>query len=297
MTHSPRPTRSRLRSCAHDRRLTLALGIAALTVPASLTAAQVASAAGAPSTPLRGPDVGPREGAAPTLVQRSFDGRLHRLEVDPAVAALDVIEIGDDARARVLAILDARAAALDRVVIDNIDVLTQIEGAAEGGMVLRLLHLASQIRNEFTKVAGDEAVVDQLAGVLPSEQARRMRALVDEYWNALVEEECGGDAGRIERFIAERRAHLELFGKEVERSVERVFEDDEEGAEFEALLAQLDLTSEQRVAIDGHVADFVRQTRMTPTKQEEVDLLMRIYGELGTEQRTKLFELVISMEG
>jgi hypothetical protein len=275
----------------NERRLTLALGLATLAVPATLVAAPAVLASGKGS-PLRGPEVG--AGAEPSLLSRTYDGRLRRLEVAPEVAALDLLELRDDERARVLAILDERAAALDRVVIENIDLLTQIEGAAEGGMVLRLLHLAAQIHNRFTDVVGHESVGDQLASVLPREQARRLESVAGEYWDALLNEECGEDAGRIERYITQRRMALEMFGAEIEHSVERVFEDTEDD-EFEVVLAQLDMTAEQQQAVDNHIANFVKQTRMTPTKQEEVALLMSIYRELDEERRTRLFELVISM--
>lgn len=243
---------------------------------------------------LAGPEVAPRA-AEPTLVRRTFGGRIQRLDVHPAEAALDLIQIDEDARQRAIAILDKRAAAMDKVVLDHLDLLTQIQPAVESGRVFHVLQIASQLHRDFEARAGTASLVDQLAGVLPLEDAQSLRRLVDEYWDALAAEEGGEDVGRIEAFVIERRAALEVFGKEIERAFDRISMGGAGDAQaWERILVALELSPEQERTIRAMGRDFYVESRFNPTRQETAEFLGRVYLQLDTDQRTKLFRLLLS---
>ena len=255
---------------------------------------------GTPQTPdalrLRGPEIAARV-AGTTLVRRTFEGAIQRLGIDPGEAALDLLDLDDDARQRALGVLDRRAAALDTVVLDNLHLLTQIESAAEAGRMFRVLQIASGIHERFVDEVGREPLVDQLASVLPAHDAAGLRRLVEGYWDAIAHEEGGADVGRIEAFVIKRRAALEVFGKEVERALERVFSDtgeDDEG--WEAMLAALDLSPEQEREIRSMGEEFYLRARLNPTKDEMAEFLTSVYLTLDEGQRTRLFSMVVSSE-
>jgi hypothetical protein len=163
--------------------------------------------------------------------------------------------------------------------------------------VFRVLQIASDLHRQFTRDAGEAPLVDQVAGVLPSRDAQRLRDLVGEYWTALIHDEAGERVGRIEAFVIRRRAALEVFGKEIERAVQRITTD-LAGADdtWERMLSALDLAPEQEREIRAMGREFYLGANLNPTKQDTADFLIRVYHKLDDGQREKFFQLVISAE-
>ena len=261
-------------------------------MPAHAPASPIADPA--PSATLRGPTVHARTDA-PSLLDRSFDGALVQLQVDPAEAALDLLDLDDDARQRALAVLDKRSGILDRIVGRNLGTLTEINTAVSTGRMFRVLQLASDLHRQFTLEAGDTALVDQLAAVLPSHDAHELRRVVDEYWTAFVHEEGGARVGRIESFVIRRRAALEVFGKEIERATDRVTADATSASDhWDRMLSALGLSPEQELEIRSMGRDFYINTNLNPTKEDTADFLIRVYHKLDGAQREKFFRLIVS---
>ncbi len=283
--------------------VTLALGVVAMAL---LVFAATRWAAGSPPAPsaspadgtdaLRGPEV---SGAAarPTLVSRDFDGRVRPLEAHPAEAAVALLDLDEEAQRRVATVLDERARALDAVVMNNLETLTQIETAAENGQVLTLLKIAWQLHREFRAEYGTQPVHERLAASLPADQAAELERLVDEYVEALVRAETGEDANRVDRYFARRGVMIELFAKDVERAFQRISMDDPDGAEaFERLLGRLEPTGELEARIREMAERFYFETRGMPSKQDEVELIMGIYDTLDDARQRRLVELLVSMD-
>jgi hypothetical protein len=208
-----------------------------------------------------------------------------------------LMDVDENAMARVRALLDERARALDTVVMDNLQLLTQVETAAENNQVMTLLKIAWQLHREFRAEYGEAPLDDRLAEVLPPAQARELERLVEEYWSAIVAAETGEGANRVERFLARRGAMIELFAQDVERAFERISMDDDGGdEEFDHLLELLDPTSEQEAVIRDLAQRWYFETRGMPSTQDEVTLIMSIYDTLDDTRQRRLVELLISMD-
>jgi len=290
------------------RRKTLAsivagLGVAALIVLilASVTYADTPSTPATAATPadaLRGPSV---DGAAaePTLVHRTFDGAVERLAVQPTEAAVLALGLDDDTLTAVRAILNERAKALDDVVLDHIDLLTQIETAEANGEWGTLVKIAWSLHKDFKARFGDETLADRFREVLDPAEFTKFERLVDGYWDAVVADEAGADANRLERFAAKRGAMIEHFAKDIERAFQRISMDGKSGSgeeEFERLIAMLDPTDDQEARIRALAEKWYIENRMAPSKEDERELVMGIYDLLDDARQRRFVELIISMD-
>src|SRR5436853_2085458 len=84
--------------------------------------------------PLGGPRVNGGERVGPaTLVQRDFSGKIKRLEVPPEEAALERLNLDQPTREKIQSVLAARAQVLDKIVVDNIDLVVRFANARQAG--------------------------------------------------------------------------------------------------------------------------------------------------------------------
>ena len=70
--------------------------------------------------------------APPTHEKRDFNGSLIRPDMAIEEAALELLDLTAEERAAAQIVLDKRAAILDGVVADNLELLIQFNGAADG---------------------------------------------------------------------------------------------------------------------------------------------------------------------
>lgn len=181
----------------HRARRLNTLGFAAgvLVLPAMLLAVEPE-----PADPLSGPRVregGSASGGEPTLVERAFDGTLRTYDVRIEEAAAERLDLKDSERAAVRRVLDERAAAMDAIVRENIELLLKGVAAQQAGdRAAQRAHLA-EMREAFGPLGERGGLLSELAAALPAEKALRLRAMVQEYWRARVRDEV--NAQRRER--------------------------------------------------------------------------------------------------
>src|SRR5688572_10940123 len=77
---------------------------------------------------LSGPKV-EAKAQARTLVERDETGHVKRLDIPPAEAALKLLELDDATKEKAQAILDKRAAILDKIVKENLLLLVELSNA------------------------------------------------------------------------------------------------------------------------------------------------------------------------
>ena len=80
--------------------------------------------------PLTGPDIG--RAKMPSIIQRTFEGTLQRLDIWPEEAAIELLDLTDESREQINDILASRAAAIDKVVSENLDDLLKLANDGEG---------------------------------------------------------------------------------------------------------------------------------------------------------------------
>ncbi|MBX3402797.1 MAG: hypothetical protein KF699_05205 [Phycisphaeraceae bacterium] len=267
---------------------TIAVTIAMLTLtqPDPNEAAQAGRAESPP--PLSGPKVASPD-RPKSLVEREFGGKLKRLDVDPAQAALALLELSREETAATERILNERAAIMDRIVTDNLREVVEMAQAFAANDTMGGLRLAADLYKKAEPFVSRGRLVDELAGVLGDENAAELRRLTLEYGRAAIEESAqengpnGRPRGRMGAVMHER---LTTLGHEVRQSFERTVV--AQGREFEALLKDLGVTPEQESVIRAVIEETYIATFGKPTRPQQTAGFIRIYGVLDAEQRREL---------
>lgn len=195
---------------------------AACVLAPSLLAAQ--PGATQPEPVLAGPSVAATAPEKPaSLVAYGADGRLKVPETTPEAAGVDLLGLSAKEREPVDALLRARAAGIDRFVIQNTDLLTQLGNATDDKKAQLAILYKAFLR--LRPVLHETTLEVQVREALPEASRERFDSLMREFWNAVAKERCairkpdGKYPGRIEAIAS---ARLELLGKEIERSFQRM---------------------------------------------------------------------------
>ncbi len=269
--------------------------------------AAASEAAPPPAEVLSGPSVDDAETAVPaSLVRRDFAGALEPLDAPPAEVALALLDLSAEERARTAALLDERAAAMERVVRANLR-NTQLLEAATATPAAAPPHRAAAGRDRIASVQqgvmrsirdelGDEPLVEQLAAVLAPGHADELRRLVRDYTTAAVAERAAAlaeagegrsDLGRRIRAGAEHR--IDLFRRDVERTLQRIIEGGTR--DVDRIVEHLKLTPEQANEVRTILQRFGERTMLDPTERDGVNLYLELRAVLTMEQRAKLLEM------
>ncbi len=249
-------------------------------------------ASGSDADALRGPTLAKHpDRPERSIVQRDFQGRLKKLEENPALVGLGKLTLGEEERVRVDKVIADRAAALDTLVRDNLKLLieyVQAKEAKESEAINRLQPLVLEKASPYFRRG---PLINEVRPALTDEHAAELKRMVDEY-NAVASQERMGDPmsgpkkeNKLGVILAQG---FEGFAAEVRASFDRVINGG--GKEFDQLLAKLQLTPEQEGRIRQKAGDLFQKTYGKPTKAQQLGLFMDIYAELDVEQRHRLAE-------
>jgi hypothetical protein len=238
--------------------------------------------------PLRGPRVPDR--VARTLVQRDAQGRLVRVEGRPEEAALTLLDLAPERLERAREVVADRAASLNRLLVDQIDLVRESSDAIRDGNAQRARELGMEMFNAFDPAHTRDPLMEPLSKVLDPAHMQELRRLVDEYWDAWLpaERRAAGNAGD-ER--TRERLILTLFQEEIAQAYERTLRPYRE--RLERIYAATEPTPEQRTLIRQAVLDFIAATRLRPTPEDRAALARRIYEILDEERRINLVALAL----
>ena len=132
---------------------------------------------------------------------------------------------------------------------------------------------------------------DQVSRVLPGPDAARFRAIVDEYWAAVIKEGLrdararGKKDARWQVDLGERLKHL---GEEIARSYERQVAS---GTLFvDYFMSELHLSPEQTRIINDLKLDMLRQSGMRPGEKDQQRLVLGALAYLTADQRAKVIK-------
>jgi hypothetical protein len=245
-----------------------------------------------PVAPLAGPSAGPT--TAPTsLVAFDLDGRLIRLDLHPAEAALRLVTLSPASRERTDRVLLERAKILDALLAENLDLLVELgsAGAAakNGGQreKMEALSLLVKVAGRIAPKLNANGMLDaRISAALDPAERRDWQRLVEEYNAAVAKDGVVEDGvvtrkgNRFECLVAES---FRLVGKEVERSFQRQFGQGEK--DFERALAAIGMTPEQEQKVRGLIADFLAKTKYKPTEAQKALLALQVLAWLNPEQQ------------
>jgi hypothetical protein len=240
--------------------------------------------AAAAQSPLAGPKVVEAGAATPTLVQRGYDGGVTRLDVSPEEAALALLNLDDGAKESTQRVLGERAAILDKIVLDNLDLLIELHTAGEAGDKATVVRIGLDLMRKSEPLRARGLLRDELAKAMPAGRRDEFLRLVNEYWRAIGDEAKAKGKGRLGGVVEERGRLLgEAVKQSFERQVDRKGEED-----FERLLARLELRPEQETRVRHMAEDFVVGAKFRPTRAQEAAFLVRVMAVLDQGQRRRL---------
>ena len=261
----------------------------------------LAGAVLAPCTPARGDDTGgdalrgPSVAERPkdsTLIERDFSGRIKRIEIDPALAALEKLKLTPEQRAAADKIVNERNTILDGIVLDNVRLIVELAGARQSGDAAGVRKYVGEAMDKLRPLTSRGQLIDELERVLPSAAFAELRRMVNEYRAASIDDRMNAADGSPKQGRAQAGAaeFLENFGQEIKRSYERVL--GARSKDFDALLKTLSLTPEQDAKVRQIVIDLVQKTSGKPTARQTSKAFMDVYKLLDAEQRKVLIERV-----
>jgi hypothetical protein len=255
--------------------------------------------------------------ARPTIVQRNFSGDVELIEDQRVeVAAVRAMTLDEATRAKVDALLAERAAAVTTTTLDNYELFIKLQGAFQAGaptgtpeerraqrrQTRELMQQMAEAVAPLTK----PTLLDRLAGVLSTEEAATLRAMVQEYNEATKdvrearrkaatgEGEGEGMTARGGPQAARREAvmqhveELRAMMREMARSFGAFVAERQE--RMETLLVEVSATPEQRSKIDAIVRRGGDGEALRLTEENRSRIIREVYAVLDTEQRKRFVE-------
>lgn len=248
------------------------------------------------NAPLSGPAV--QQTPRVTLVARDFDGRLKRLDAHPVEAALQRLTLSPSERESAQRVLRERTAIFDRVLQDHFDLLQRLGAAGAAGEKAEAVRLLGEIMGLLTPLTARGPLEVEMGRELSATNRAAMNRLLNEYHDAVAADGVWEDGrvvrqgNRVEALIAER---VRLLALETERAFKRVVGSGE--ADFEKLIAELELTPEQESRVRAQVQSFFERTMFKPTERDKIGLFLSLTAFLTADQQMILVKRIRESEG
>lgn len=255
------------------------------TPPASPAPTPNPATTPSPTDPLAGPTVIDSKDIHPSLVQSDFDGRIKLVDGSPEEAALKLLKLDEEQRKAAEAVFADRAHLLDEFVAENLLLLGQMDTADKAGDKKTQGALLVKALQELRPVLDKGKLEDRIAETIPADREPEYRALLKEYWAAIVKDRRsvpkpdGKRPGRIEVMA---QAKLETFGKEVERSYQRIEQSGE--LAFRYIFKGVTLAPEQKGKIRELFALHAQQTKGNASEKENGELFLAVLPHLTPDQ-------------
>lgn len=236
---------------------------------------------------LAGPVLAEASEAGPTLIVRSFDGRLERLEVPPEEAAVDRLDLDEASRERVHRVIADRAAILDATTGRSVDLFLRMAAAGASGDNAEALRLFAEFDARLADLHERGTLFDELHAALPADARRQFESMVNDYRAAVIDEMMAqAQADASKRYEFALRLHMEERFAALTRSFERRLGGGD--AKLRRLYEVVDATPEQEAAISALATLYFEKTLGMPDKQEEARFLVRLLELLTPVQRNRL---------
>lgn len=270
--------------------------VLALSV-ASFAYGQDQSAPGEHSdAPLSGPDIG--RAKLPSIVARTFEGTLERLDIWPEEAAIELLDLSAESRRQINDILAHRAAVIDKVISENLDDLLKLANDGEGGRWFGALTHLREFRQKIDARLDDtRPLIEQFSEALPAEQARELTRMVEEYWDAFAADEVGGElerlGGSVRATLAKKADGLRIMGEELGRSYQRI---EKSAAVYaEHFVRELGFTGANAERVREEIRDFLAgiEDPENIADSDWIPVLRRLYPKLDEAGRERLFNAVL----
>lgn len=241
---------------------------------------------------LSGPNV--RDRSAESLVSTTMEGRFNRLNVRPEQAAIEKLALDTAQRERARQVLEERSEAMRRLLLDNLDRIEVSEELLKPNDQSAVRKLASELYAERDESGGllRDPLLEPLAGAIGKDLEVQLKAMVDEYWEAVIEEELRSASKGKTREQATQRLMIESFRREVVSAYDATFRPLQR--KLDNIVTTVAATPEQRVLIRSAMIAQVREARFMPNPEQKASLARAIHDVLDESQRLKLIESALA---
>lgn len=264
---------------------------AGLAAPAMTSVAAAQPGSPTPSAPAA-PDAAPRQ-ARSTIVERTADGQLQRLQIPAEERAAQVMDLDANERERVARVLRERADMLDEIVVRNFDLLSQMHAATIAGDAAEARRLSGMYMTKLERLTDRGRFEDEVRPELRLDHQEEFSRLITEYRQALLQQasrESKAEGKDLKPQVLADREMRRAMAREVQRSYERAIVGTP--VTYDAVLGGLGLKPEQESKARQLVAEFNQSYGDKATPEQRRDLLMKVLKELDDEQRLKLVKAV-----
>jgi len=252
----------------------------------------------APSAPS--PFAGPAQRIPPktSLVSPKLDGTVERIDGLPEQAALRLLELSDAEQSAAAEILASRGAAIDRFVLGNIPLLTELGTAfattgpaAKLDQTRLLMRTAALLHPEVIKVP----LATQLQSVLTKANHAAMVKLTHEYWDAVMAERRSTlpEGTKFDRGGLMFDESAKALGKEIELSFHRVVKSG--SLHYAYIMKEISVSPEQEGKLRTFIADYVKETGGEGNDEQNKRLFWRVSSVLDSQQQTALLRNIADL--
>jgi hypothetical protein len=251
---------------------------------------QPAEKSPAPHAPLAGPQVPDRTGK-PTLVEHGLDGKVKRLDEWPALVAARKLPLDEKAKAAIAKLNAEQAAAMDKMMSESLPEIAVIASAFQSGDTAEGVAGIRKLKQNHPVLEERERLAQRIAALLDKEQGHEVSIMVQEYWNALIQEQTDAAKTRGEKGGAGKIAGAEalrLLGQDIKASYDRVI--GQQVRDFDALIKTLGLTAEQESKVRKITDDAFAKANGNQAKVDKSAVFWKIWRELDSRQRALLIE-------
>src|SRR5262245_41702822 len=130
-----------------------------------------------PVQPLSGPAVAKPVGA---LVEVDMTGRVRRPEKTIEEEGVGRLSLSPEVRERVEKGLNERAAAIDRFVVENLQLLNQAQTVAAAGTVMEKVTLVVVGLKGIAPAVGGKSLKERIVSELPADEEAKFRGMLRE---------------------------------------------------------------------------------------------------------------------
>lgn len=245
------------------------------------------------ATLLAGPDVD-GDAKATTLVVRGYDGMVKDLDVPVDEAAIDLLDLDEMTIAEIDRIVTERAAILDKVVIDNIGLLVELQSARGNQERRREIH--RELFDAAAPLLRRGPLRDEIAGVLDDARRTTYLEIIDEYERAmLTQARAEAEDGRFNPRQYHRRQAIAQLGRELKRSYDRQVGSRQE--DLESLLVELALDLETEAEIRRMILEYGQRALLNPDEADRSELIRQILAEIPPDKRQDAIRILRSRAG
>ncbi len=276
--------------------MVVALGLVVASVASGAEPPPEGERAAAPATDadvLRGPSIIKHEERPErSIVERDFQGRVKKLEENPALVALGQLTLTEEEKKKVEKALGDRAAALDVIVRDNLKLIVELAQAKQSGDYEGGNRLQAEVLKKAEPFLKRGPLINEVRSALPEGKFAELKGMVDEYNRSAAGDKMSDPMSgpkQENKFGAMLAQGFEGFAAEAKASFQRITGGEKD---FENLIKMLVLTPEQESKVRQLAGDLFQKTYGKPTKAQQIGLFLNIYKELDAAQRHRLAEYI-----